>query len=153
MIYINGTEGHVDRLQSELERLFPDAGIALYYRDDIDTLDISSEYYSTLSLSEMPGQCGVLIASGLPNTSNVPYTEIVEVIAAIYGYRSVMISHREGNSTLNRWLEQGYTVVWTNYNYHSGSFIQVAMKDIGEELIDKYSYIANILDEYYDEYD
>jgi len=85
-----------------------------------------------VSLCQMPGQCGILMAYNIPRPTEL-VVRIAETTASIFQYKTLMVSHRVGAENLSCWLDAGYEPIWENNNIHSGFDITVLARDIGEQ--------------------
>lgn len=96
--------------------------------------------HTTMYLSEMPGQCGILVAHKLPTIqyitgngvlrTDIQSIAIVEATAMYLLYGAVMISHIRGASILKTWQEHGYKEIYSVHNPHSLNKVVVYAKEI-----------------------
>lgn len=121
-----------------------------YYNKAADTTGETDSIRVTYSImhdehhiwfTAMPGQCGVLIAHYLdfPDIE----VEVVEMMARILCYRTVLVSHVYNHSALHKYTDKGFESIWNCHNLHSGRTIEILACDVGDphederELIDE----------------
>ena len=103
-------------------------------------------------LKDMPGQCGVLIAYYLHNRQIE--VEIVELLARLLLYRTVVVTRVYGHPDINAYIEADYETVWTSVNSHSGNDVEIRMKCVGDPDRGEREFIERIWpnDEYDNDY-
>jgi hypothetical protein len=90
--------------------------------------------WENVTLSQLQGQCGVLVAYGLPHGSFADELVIAVLEAAKFlAYNTIILSDIQGSHHLLPWVEAGFKLIERNYNAHSGNIIEIYSYKLSNE--------------------
>jgi len=91
-------------------------------------------------LSELPGQCGILMAHSLPNRyyegngttirTDLQAIAVAGAVGYYMDYGAIMITHIKTSSLLKVWKEHGWKEVSKVFNPHSLNTVSVCIKEL-----------------------